>query len=1413
MKQQLSKHRTIGAALAVACSAVMAFTVSAETAGGVTLNLSTDKTSYTSGERVNVSVSVRNDNDYAINNVSVASTLPSGFTISGNSSSTISAGTIAAGDGFDGSYSISMSTGGTPVTPSKPNPNPSPKPNPIIPAASENDSADNKADEDDKNVEDVSSGAGVFDDSESIRFSGVNTGKFAVVFLLTLAAVYGIAMLIKHKKGLKKFLSLFMAVGIIIPFCAEWGTIDISAESGTVSASAAFTYGGVQYSVSANAAYEYDVNEEDIDALSLELAARYVRVMYQKGDNKNSVTQNITLATDISDFVSDIADTSGLTVSWQSYNSDIISSSGFVSRPVGTDTQVGLKAVVSDGEHSVERDFTVNVIGQRTRDISSIQEVSIDDIMKIDPDIYIRADDENEYVLSMIGQFSNINVKNIDDAQDAAQSICSLVGLENAYTELVPLVVNRSEYSSGYSFSQIYSGYEVYGLGLTVCADTNGTVSSMSAGVCPTAALNGVNIYPAISGRDAESIAQANYSNCKADSSKTELVIYALDSYADNPVLAYVVNVSGEGVDNDVLINAQTGELITSIPNILNAITTVEPMTGEGVDEMGNTVTFPVLYKHVDRNYYLRDDIRGIIPMEYSMVTVLRRDIKNEKNEWTDPTVISAYTNMISVYDWYLKKLKRESYDGEGTAFNIYAHYKERENNAAWGGGSMFFGDTTEPEKSSMTMASCLDIVGHEYTHGVFGSVAPAVVGGSFAAGAINEGYADIFGALIDGDWQFGDSYCNGVSRDSANPSSILIGTLSDGVEVRYPDHMDDYFGGYFYKDGEPVLYDDGGVHINSTIISHCAYLMTARYGISSDTLAKLWYNSMDNGYTAGSDFYTVRDNVVAAAYELSLSDETITNIKAAFDDVGIYEKRVHVKIVDSETKEPIEGADVTIGHSSLKNPNGISGESDSDGMCLIPFPIETTVDINVSAEGYKEYSSTAESKLAPASEFETIELVKSDLEVVSIKIDETKSTELQRVYPLNTTHVNREGGYLRVTYEDGSEKSVDLTNIGVYIDPIDGTTPGPKDLTVTYMEKSCILTVIVEDSQVEDFEINDPNIEYYIGDDFQREKWSITVTYIDNASESETISLADDSTITVSGFDSSTAGVKTVSITYSGITKTVDVTVNENKEILDIDIRRHPAKAFYSLGEELDLTGGQISVIYTDGTSEEIDMSSAAVTGFDSSTEGCKHLTVTYRGKQAYFDVWVAADLHTPYQIYFASNWDTIDNLYSINETLTDDDVKDAQITVAHMDGYTEKVPLTADMIEGFDTTTSGVHSCKIVYNGMYMDYYYAVRPPVEDDGSLLGGIVANSKPVTSAGVYRGGKTKYAVDEEFDNTGFQYILSHGNNPLYDTFDITECSVVSFQSRFPGTYVAQVVVYDYEHTLSNYVVNIKITVQ
>lgn len=946
MKQQLSKHRTIGAALAVACSAVMAFTVSAETAGGVTLNLSTDKTSYTSGENVNVSVSVRNDNDYAINNVSVASTLPSGFTISGNSSPTISAGTIAAGDSFDGSYSISMSTGGKPVTPSKPNPNPNPNPNPIIPAVSENDSADNKTDEDDKNVEDVSSGAGVFDDSESIRFSGVNTGKFAVVFLLTLAAVYGIAMLIKHKKGLKKFLSLFMAVGIIIPFCAEWGTIDISAESGTVSASAAFTYGGVQYSVSANAAYEYDVNEEDIDALSLELAARYVRVMYQKGDNKNSVTQNITLATDISDFVSDIADTSGLTVSWQSYNSDIISSSGFVSRPVGTDTQVGLKAVVSDGEHSVERDFTVNVIGQRTRDISSIQKASIDDIMKIDPDIYIRADDENEYVLSMIGQFSDINVKNIDDAQDAAQSICSLVGLENAYTELAPLVVNRSEYSSGYSFSQIYSGYEVYGLGLTVCADTNGTVSSMSAGVCPTAVLNGVNIYPAISGRDAESIAQANYSNCKADSSKTELVIYALDSYADNPVLAYVVNVSGEGVDNDVLINAQTGELITSIPNILDAITTVEPMNGEGTDEMGNTVTFPVLYKHADRKYYLRDDYRGII-MEKRAAGIVS-EIKGFDNKWDEPTAISAYDNMKTVYDWYLEKLGRESYDGEGAAFTVRVHTSVDcgANNAAWDSINkmMYFGDNGKSATSSITVASCLDVAGHEYTHGVMGSIAPTLSGGVLAQGAINEGYADIFGDLIDGDWQYADNFWAGVLRDSANPSLLsakcvdkdtgdIVDTVENGKIIKHPDHMDDYYNGFIDDKGEHLVSDNGGVHINSTIISHCAYLMTARYGISSDTLAKLWYNSMDNGYTAESDFYTVRDNVVAAAYELSLSAETITNVKAAFDDVGIYEKRVHVKIVDSETKEPIEGADVTIRHSSVKNPNGISGESDSDGM------------------------------------------------------------------------------------------------------------------------------------------------------------------------------------------------------------------------------------------------------------------------------------------------------------------------------------------------------------------------------------------------------------------------------------------------------------------------------------------------
>ncbi len=79
--------------------------------------------------------------------------------------------------------------------------------------------------------------------------------------------------------------------------------------------------------------------------------------------------------------------------------------------------------------------------------------------------------------------------------------------------------------------------------------------------------------------------------------------------------------------------------------------------------------------------------------------------------------------------------------------------------------------------------------------------------------------------------------------------------------------------------------------------------------------------------------------------------------------------------------------------------------------------------------------------------------------------------------------------------------------------------------------------------------------------------------------------------------------------------------------EITGITIKTEPTKKTYTVGEELDVTGGVIEVSYSDGVKTEITMTADMVSGFDSSEAVEKQtLTVTYEGKTATYDVTIKA-------------------------------------------------------------------------------------------------------------------------------------------------------------------------------------------
>ena len=77
------------------------------------------------------------------------------------------------------------------------------------------------------------------------------------------------------------------------------------------------------------------------------------------------------------------------------------------------------------------------------------------------------------------------------------------------------------------------------------------------------------------------------------------------------------------------------------------------------------------------------------------------------------------------------------------------------------------------------------------------------------------------------------------------------------------------------------------------------------------------------------------------------------------------------------------------------------------------------------------------------------------------------------------------------------------------------------------------------------------------------------------------------------------------------------------------------PGKTAYTVGETLDVSGMEIKVDYSDGTSKTISVTEAMVSGFDSSAPTTSQtLTITYEGKTTTYDVSISAAAPVTYDI-----------------------------------------------------------------------------------------------------------------------------------------------------------------------------------
>lgn len=182
--------------------------------------------------------------------------------------------------------------------------------------------------------------------------------------------------------------------------------------------------------------------------------------------------------------------------------------------------------------------------------------------------------------------------------------------------------------------------------------------------------------------------------------------------------------------------------------------------------------------------------------------------------------------------------------------------------------------------------------------------------------------------------------------------------------------------------------------------------------------------------------------------------------------------------------------------------------------------------------------------------------------------------------------------------YDNGtSEQVTDYT-----LSNPDMSTYGNKTVTVTFDGKTVDFSILVVDISGIEVKTMPTKTEYPKGDVFDTTGLSILVKYTDGTSETITTGFE------VSGFDSSSVGEKTITVTYKTHTTTFKVTVYD---LSGIRITSFPSKVYYKIGETFDPSGLTVAEVRQDGTEKEI--TDYDISGFDSSTAGSKTITVSY--------------------------------------------------------------------------------------------------------------------------------------------------------------------------------------------------------
>jgi bacillolysin len=302
--------------------------------------------------------------------------------------------------------------------------------------------------------------------------------------------------------------------------------------------------------------------------------------------------------------------------------------------------------------------------------------------------------------------------------------------------------------------------------------------------------------------------------------------------------------------------------------NVIHAVDTIAYLDGSGIGVNGDPQALGVTQHGSD--YWLEDTTRGSPSQRtYSAaggdarpgITVKSKDPASwDTSAPGSGAAVDAHAFAAAVWDHFATLHGRAGFAGDGKGTTATVHFGAALPIAFFDGKQLVFGDGDGV--TTRALSGGLDVVAHEFTHGVIAHSAMLGVEGEPAA--LQEGIADAFACFVDGNWQIGEAVAiAGPLRDVANPAAT-----GDAVTM---------------LDFDPA----GDPHVNGTIAAHAAWQMAQ--SLDAVTVEKIWYRALTRYLWSSADFADAADATTAAARDLA--PDAVLDVRAAWVAASVVSK------------------------------------------------------------------------------------------------------------------------------------------------------------------------------------------------------------------------------------------------------------------------------------------------------------------------------------------------------------------------------------------------------------------------------------------------------------------------------------------------------------------------------------------